>query len=115
LISDIFSIYDPYIGKKKNEIETIQCKKPKIWYVIAKAEATDGVSLFMSYDNRQSLKGFNSNSLYGEAYHQMFMLQIKEKIQDATIATTVYILNPVCSLQFLPSLYNPICNLQCAV
>ena len=33
------------------------------------------------YDNRQSSKGFNSNSLYGEAYHQMFMLHIKEQIQ----------------------------------
>ena len=31
--------------------------------------------------NRQSSKGFNSNSLYGEGYRQMFMLQIKEQIQ----------------------------------
>ena len=31
---------------------------------------------------QQSSKSFiNSHSLYGEAYHQMFMLQIEEKIQ----------------------------------
>lgn len=45
------------------------------------SKTTGGVSLFVSYDNRQSSEGFNSNSLYGEAYHQVFMLQIKENIQ----------------------------------
>ena len=40
------------------------------------SKATGGMSLC---DNRQSLKGLNSNSLYGEAYHQMFILNIKEK------------------------------------
>ena len=38
-------------------------------------------SLFVSYDNWQSSRGINANSLYGEAYHQMFMLEIKENIQ----------------------------------
>ena len=42
------------------------------------SKATGGMSL---YDDRQSLKGFNSNSLYGEAYHQMFILNIKKKIE----------------------------------
>ena len=44
-------------------------------------KATGDVSLFVSYDNRQASKGFHSNSLRGEVYHQMFMLQIKEQIQ----------------------------------
>ena len=46
-----------------------------------RTRATDNVSLFVSYDNQQSSKGFNLNSLYGEVCHQMFMLQIKEQIQ----------------------------------
>ena len=50
-------------------------------HVHAKQVVTCDVSLFVSYDNRQSSEGFNSNSLYGEVYHQMFMLQIKEPIQ----------------------------------
>ena len=37
--------------------------------------------LYLYHDNRRSSKGFYSNSLYGEAYHQMFMLQIKEQMQ----------------------------------
>ena len=37
--------------------------------------------LYLYHDNRQSSKGYNSNSLYGEAYHQMFMPQIKEQVQ----------------------------------
>ena len=44
-------------------------------------KATSNVSLFVPYDNRQSSKGFNSNSLRGEAYHRMFTLQIKEQLQ----------------------------------
>jgi len=39
------------------------------------------VSWFLSYDNRRSSKGLNANSLYGETYHQMFTLHIKEEIQ----------------------------------
>ena len=35
----------------------------------------------MTIGNRQSSKGFNSNSPQGEAYHQLFMLQTKEQIQ----------------------------------
>ena len=45
---------------------------------LVRTRATGDMSLFVSYDNRQSSRGFNSNSIYGEAYHQMFMLQIKE-------------------------------------
>ena len=33
------------------------------------SKATGDVSLFVLHDSRQSSKGFNSNSLYGEAYH----------------------------------------------
>ena len=43
-----------------------------------RTRATGNVSFFASYF---ASKGFNSNSLYGEACHQMFMLQIKEQIQ----------------------------------
>ena len=39
------------------------------------------MSWFLSYDNRRSSEGLNANSLYGETYHQMFTLQIKEEIQ----------------------------------
>ena len=39
------------------------------------------MSWLLSYDNRRSPKGLNANSLYGETYHQMFTLQIKEEIQ----------------------------------
>lgn len=39
------------------------------------------MSWFLSYDNQRSSKGLNANSLYGETYHQMFTLQIKEEIQ----------------------------------
>ena len=50
--------------------------------VVARASKLTGVaSLLLSYDNRQSSKGFNSNSLHGEAHHQMFMLKIKEQTQ----------------------------------
>ena len=48
------------------------------------SKATGDVSLFVSYGNRISSKAFNSNSLYSEAYHRMFMLQIKDQIQILT-------------------------------
>ena len=37
--------------------------------------------LHLYHCNQQSSKGFDSNSLHGEVYHQMFLLQIKEQIQ----------------------------------
>ena len=47
----------------------------------ARASKTTADVSFVAYDNRQSSNGFNSNSLYGEAYHQIFILQIKKKIK----------------------------------
>ena len=44
--------------------------------VRAKQLVTSRLYVFVSYDNRQSSKGFNSNSLYGEAHHQMFIIII---------------------------------------
>ena len=51
--------------------------------VVRASKLTGVVSLFVSYDNRQSSEGFNSNSLVGEAYHQLFMLHNKEQILKA--------------------------------
>ena len=45
------------------------------------SKATGDASLFVSYNNRHSSEGFNSNSLYNEAYHQMSMLQVKKQLQ----------------------------------
>ena len=59
------------IPAKLNYGERLECMQAK--QLVA--------SLFVSYDNWQSSRGINANSLYGEAYHQMFMLEIKENIQ----------------------------------
>ena len=35
----------------------------------------------LTYDNQRWSKGFNFNSLYSEAVHQVLMFQIKQQIQ----------------------------------
>lgn len=61
----------------------IPAKLTELWRMIGAPvrKATSDLSLFVSYYNQQSWKGFNLNSLYGKGCHQMFMLQIKEQIQ----------------------------------
>ena len=52
----------------------------RLEHVRAKQLVTCLNLLHVTISNRQKAL-INSNSLYGEAYHQIFMLQIKEQIQ----------------------------------
>lgn len=66
----------PDVGLVKTLLKTFHLKPPAIsykttlqWKVEAPASKAAGdVSLYVAYDNQQSLKGFNLNSLYSEAY-----------------------------------------------
>ena len=50
---------------------------------IKKAQTSDQdiLNTPVTYDNQRWSKGFNFNSLYSEAVHQVLMFQIKQQIQ----------------------------------